>query len=75
MKDLFHVSDIRGVSDYIIGRVVRLESSGMILVTNYLDRKHFSFFVQVTDRGHLNATSGYAESRVLDSLEFLNKGR
>ena len=27
------------------------------------------------DRGHLNAAGGYADGRVLDSLEFLNKGR
>ena len=39
-----------------------------------LDRKHFSFLMQMIDRGHLNAASGYAEGRVLDSLEFLNKG-
>ena len=26
------------------------------------------------DRGHLNAVGGYAEGRVLDSLEFINKG-
>ena len=28
----------------------------------------------MTDRGHLNTASGYAEDRVLESLEFLNKG-
>ena len=39
-----------------------------------LDKKHFSFLVQVIDRGHLNAAGGYAEGRVLDILEFLNKG-
>ena len=39
-----------------------------------LDRKHFSFLVQVIDRGHPNAAGGYADGRVLDSLEFLNKG-
>ena len=38
-----------------------------------LDRKHFSFFMQVIDRGHLNTAGGYGEGRVLDSLEFLNK--
>ena len=58
-------------------RVVRLESSGGILGANQrkmtLDRKHFSFIVQVIDRGHFNAAGGYAEGRVLDSLEFLNK--
>ena len=26
------------------------------------------------DRGHLNTAGGYAEGRVLDSLEFLDKG-
>ena len=31
------------------------------------------FLVQVINRGHLNAVSDYAEGRVLDSLEFLNK--
>ena len=31
--------------------------------------------MQGIDRGHLNkAAGGYAEVRVLDSLEFLNKG-
>ena len=39
-----------------------------------LDRKHFSFLVQVVDRGHPNIAGDYAEVRVLDSLEFLNKG-
>ena len=39
-----------------------------------LDRQHFSFLVQLIDRGHPNATGSYAEGRVLDSLEFLNKG-
>ena len=61
-----------------MGRVVRLESSGEILGTNYeeifLDWKHFSFLMQVIDRGHLNTAGGYAESRVLNSLEFLDMG-
>ena len=39
-----------------------------------LERKHFSFIMQVIDRSHLNAAGGYAEGKVLDSLEFLNKG-
>jgi len=39
-----------------------------------LDRMHFSFLVEVIDRGHLNAAGGYAEGKVLDVLEFLNKG-
>ena len=39
-----------------------------------LDRKHFSFLVQVIDRGHLNATGGYAEGKYLGNLEILNKG-
>ena len=39
-----------------------------------LDRKHFSFLVQVIEKDHLNAAGGYAEGRVLDSLELLNKG-
>ena len=72
-----HVSTTRGGSDYTMGRVVWLESSGDILVTNLgeviLDRKYSSFFVQVIDRGHFTA-GFYAEGRVLDSLEFLNKG-
>ena len=38
-----------------------------------LDRKHISFLVQVIDRVYLNIAGGYAEGRVLDSLEFLNK--
>ena len=37
------------------------------------DRKYFSFLVQVIDRGHLNAVGRYAEGRVLDISEFLNK--
>ena len=39
-----------------------------------LYRKNFSFLVQVMDRGHLNTAGGYAEGRVLNSLEFLDKG-
>ena len=62
-----------------MGRVVRLEMSGEIFGANYgeviLDRKHFSFLVQVIDRGYLNAAGGYAEGWVLDSLEFLNNGQ
>ena len=38
------------------------------------DRKHFSFLVQVFGRAHLNTAGGYADGRVLDSLEFLDKG-
>ena len=30
--------------------------------------------MQVMDRGHSNAADGYAEGRVLNSLEFLNRG-
>ena len=36
-----------------------------------LDRKNFSFLMQVLYRGHLNATGGYAKGGVLDNLEFL----
>ena len=36
-----------------------------------MNRKHFSFFVQVIDRNHLNAAGGYADDRVFDTLEFL----
>ena len=50
-------------------RAARMESSGKILVI--LDRKHFSFLVQVIDRGHLNAVG---EGSDLDIFEFLNKG-
>ena len=39
-----------------------------------LDRKHFSFLVQVIDRSHLKVANGYEEGRVLDILEFLGKG-
>ena len=28
----------------------------------------------LVNRGHFNAAGGYAEGRVLDSLEFLNRG-
>ena len=77
MVFLFLVSYTRGGSD-TVGRVVRLESSGEILGSNQgkviLDRKHFSFLIQVIHIGHLNAAGGYAEGKVLDSLEFLNKG-
>ena len=51
-----------------MGRVVRLESSGKILGAKViLDRKHFSFLVQVINRGDLNAAGGYAEGSFLDS--------
>ena len=39
-----------------------------------MDRKHFDFLVQMIDGCHLYGTGGYAEDRVLDSLEFLDKG-
>ena len=59
-----------------MGRIVRLESSGEILGANLgnviLVRKHFSFLVQVIDRGHLNGAGGIDGARVLDSFEFLN---
>ena len=75
LKGLFHVSDIRVRGDFTVERVVRLDSSGKILGANQgkviLDRKHFSFLVQVIDRGHFIAAGGFAEGRV---LEFLNKG-
>ena len=62
-----------------MGRVVRLKSSGEIVGANYgeviLDSKPMSFHVYVINRGHPNAAGGYAEGRVLDILEFLNKGR
>ena len=58
---------------------ILLENSSEILGADYgkviLDRKNFSFLVQVFDRGCPNAAGGYAESSVLDSFEFLNKGR
>ena len=38
------------------------------------ERMHINFFMQVIDRGHLNTAGGYAKDRVLDSLEFLDKG-
>ena len=37
-----------------------------------LDRKHFSFLVQMIDRGHLNEVGGYAVARFLDNFETLN---
>ena len=39
-----------------------------------LDRKDFSFLVQMIDRGYLNVTGGNVEGKVLDIFEFLNKG-
>ena len=72
----FLVSDTRGRDDYTMGRVDMIESSGEILEVNegkmILDRKHFSFLVQVINRGPLNAAGGYALGRVLNSLKFLN---
>ena len=57
LKCLLHVSAIRGGSDYTMKRVVRLESSGEIVGAYWgeviLDRKHFSFLVQVIDRSPL----------------------
>ena len=38
------------------------------------DKKNFIFLVHVIGRGHLTVAGGYAEGRVLDKLEFLNKG-
>ena len=78
LKGLFYVSVARGGSDYTIGRVVMLKSSGEILEANQgqviLDRKYISFLVQVIYKGHLNTAGGYVEGKVLDCLEFLNKG-
>ena len=39
-----------------------------------LDRKHFSFLIQMIDRSNPNTAGGNSEGRVLASLEFLNKG-
>jgi len=39
-----------------------------------LDGKHFSFLEQVINRDHLNASGGYADGRILESIEFLDKG-
>ena len=50
------------------------EILGATLGKVILDKKHFSFLVQVIDRDHLNAVGSYSEGRVLDSLEFLKKG-
>ena len=78
IEEFFLVSDTRGGGDYTVGTVgsvVRLESSGEILGVNWekviLDRKHFSFLVQVIDRFQPNVAGGYV-CRVLDILEFLN---
>ena len=78
LKGLFHVSDTREGCDYTVGMIDGFESSGEILGANQgniiLDRKHFSFLVHAIDRAYLNAAGGYAESIVLDILEFLYKG-
>ena len=78
LKDLHHVFDTQGGSNYPMRRVVRLESSREILGANQgkvvLDGKYLILLVQVIYRGHHNAAGGYAEGRVLDSLELLNKG-
>ena len=67
----------QGGGDYIVGRDVRLESSGDILGANqgklFLDRKHLRFLVQMIDRCHLNATGDYVEGRVLDILELISE--
>ena len=74
LKGLFHVSDIRGESDYSMGKVIRLEISGEILRPYQgkviLYRNHFSFLMEVIVRSHPNAAGG---GRVLDNLEFLNE--
>ena len=78
LKGLLHVSDNRGEGDYTVGRVVKAGESGEILGAGYgkliFFRNHYSFLVQMIGSGHLNAASGYAEGRVLYSLEFLNQG-
>ena len=38
-----------------------------------MDSKQYNSFVQVIDRGHLNAAGGFAEGRVLNCLEFLKR--
>ena len=58
LKRLLHVSATRGGSDYIMGGVGRLENSGEMLGANQqgemiMYRKHFSFLMQVIDRGIL----------------------
>ena len=74
LKGLFQVFYTRWGSDYTMGRIVRLESSGKILGANrgkvIFDRKHFSFPVQSIDTGYLNAAGGYAEGRILDRKHF-----
>ena len=63
LKSFFCFWYRRGVGNHIVGRVVRLESSGEILGANkgemILDRKAWQF-PQVIDRGHLNTADGYA---------------
>ena len=39
-----------------------------------LDRKDFSLLVKVININHHNAAGSYAEVRVSDSMEFMNKG-
>ena len=52
-----------------------MESSSEILGANYgkviLDRKYFSFLVQMIDFGYHSAAGGYTEIRVVDKLELL----
>ena len=58
LNDFFLVSDTQGLqTDYT---VVSLQSSGEILGANQgkviLDRKQFSFLMQVIDKGYLNGS-------------------
>ena len=65
------------LDNWEVGMVVRLDNSGEILEVNQekvmMDRKHISFLSQMINGSHLNAAGGYAESRVLDSMEFLGQ--
>ena len=74
----FLVSDTRGGGNYTVRRLVELKSSGEIFGANQgkviLDRKVFTFIMQVIDICYLDAAGGYAEGRVLDILDFLNQG-
>jgi len=37
-----------------------------------IGRKDFGFLVHMIDGGHLHATGGYAEDRILENLEYLD---
>ena len=50
-----------------------MEKPRLKVLFHVSDRKHFSFLMQVINRGHPGSAGGYAEVGVLNGLEFLDK--